>query len=35
MDFDWKHLLRTKASQKSLLKTFSYNNKGTRKVKTL
>ena len=32
-DFDWKHLLRTEISQKSLLKTFYYNNKGTKKVK--
>ena len=30
---DWKHLVRTKTSQKSLLKTFYYNNKGPRKVK--
>ena len=30
---DWKHLLRTETSQKSLLKTFCYNNKVTRKVK--
>ena len=27
---DWKHLLRTKYSQKSLLKTFCYNNRDTR-----
>ena len=30
---DWKHLLRTEISQKSLLKIFYYNNKVTRKVK--
>ena len=30
---DRKSLLRTKSSQKFLLKTFHYNNKGTRKVK--
>ena len=30
---DWKHLLRTEFSQKSLLKAFYYNNKDTRKVK--
>ena len=30
---DWKHILRTETSQKSLLKTFCYNNKVTRKVK--
>ena len=30
---DWKHSLRTENSQKSLLKTFHYNNKDTRKVK--
>ena len=30
---DWKHLLRTETSQKSLLKIFYYNNKVTRKVK--
>ena len=30
---DWKHLLRTESSQKSLLRTFYYNNIGTRKVK--
>ena len=30
---DWKHLHRTEASQKSLLKFFCYNNKVTRKVK--
>ena len=30
---DWKHLLETKTSQKSLLKSFYYNNKGTSKVK--
>ena len=29
----WKHLLRTKASQKSFVKTFYYNNKDTRKTK--
>ena len=33
MDFDWKHLLRTKISQKFLLKTFYYNNKDNKKVK--
>ena len=33
IDFDWKHLLRTATSQKSLLKTFYYYNKGTKKVK--
>ena len=33
MDFDWKHLLRTETSQKFLLKTFYYNNKGNGKVK--
>ena len=32
---DWKHLLGTETSQKSILKTFYYNNKGLRKVKTL
>ena len=30
---DWNHLLRTETSQKSLLKTFYYNDKGTTKVK--
>ena len=30
---DWKHLLRTETSQKSLLKIFCYNNNVTRKVK--
>ena len=30
---DWKHLLRTETSQKSLLKIFCYNKKVTRKVK--
>ena len=30
---DWKHLLRTKTSQKSLLNIFCYNNKVTTKVK--
>ena len=30
---DWKHLLRTETSQKSLLKIFCYNNKVTWKVK--
>ena len=30
---DWKHFLRTETSQKSLLKTFYYNNKDTRKLK--
>ena len=33
MNFDWKHLLRTKLSQKSFLETFYNSNKGTRKVK--
>ena len=33
MEFDWKHLFRTKTSKESLLKTFHYSNKGTRKVK--
>ena len=32
---DWKHLLRTETSQKSLLKIFCYNNKVTKKVKDL
>ena len=32
-DFDWKHILRTETSKKSLLKTFYYNNKDTKKVK--
>ena len=31
---DWKHLLKTETSQKSLLKVFRYNNKVTRKVKS-
>ena len=30
---DWKRLLRTETSQKSLLKIFYYNSKVTRKVK--
>ena len=30
---DWKHLLRPESFQKYLSKTFSYNNKVTRKVK--
>ena len=30
---DWKHLLRTETSHKSLLKVFCYNNKVSRKVK--
>ena len=30
---DWKHLIRTQTSQKSFLKTFYCNNKGTMKVK--
>ena len=30
---DWKHLLRTETSQKSLSKIFCYNNKVTRKAK--
>ena len=30
---DWKHLLRTETSQKFFLKTFYYNNEGTRDVK--
>ena len=30
---DWKHLLRTETSQKSLLKIFCYNNEVTWKVK--
>ena len=30
---DWKHLLRTETSQKSLLKIFCYNNKVTWNVK--
>ena len=36
MDFipdDWKHLLRTENYQKFILKTVSYSNKDTRKVK--
>ena len=32
---DWKHLLRTETFQKSLIKTFYYNNKSTRKIKNL
>ena len=31
---DWKHVLRTKTFQKSLVKTFYYNKKSARKVKT-
>ena len=30
---DWKYLVRTETSQKSLLKTFCYINKVTRKIK--
>ena len=30
---DWKHLLKTETSQKSLLKIFCYNNKVTKKIK--
>ena len=30
---DWKHLLRTETSQKSLLKIFCYKNKYTRTIK--
>ena len=30
---DWKHLLKTKTSQKFILKTFYYISKGTSKVK--
>ena len=30
---DWKNLLRTETSQKSLFKIFCYNNNVTRKVK--
>ena len=33
LDFDRKHLLRTETSQESLLKTFYYNNKCTKKLK--
>ena len=33
MDFDWKHVLRTETLQKSFLKTFYYNTKGTKKGK--
>ena len=32
---DWKHLLRTETSPKSLLKTLYYNKKYNRKVKDL
>ena len=32
MPNDWKHLLKTGSFQKSLLKAFYYNIKGTRKV---
>ena len=35
MGFDSKHLFRTETSQKPVLKTFYYNNKGTRKVKDI
>ena len=35
MGFDQKHLFRTETSQKPVLKTFYYNNKGTRKVKDI
>ena len=30
---DWKNILRNKTSQKSLFKSFCYNNQGTRKIK--
>ena len=30
---DWKYLLRTATSQKSLLRSFYYNNEDTKKVK--
>ena len=30
---DWKHLLRTATSQKSILRSFYYNNEDTKKVK--
>ena len=30
---DWKHTLKNETSQKSLFKTFDYNNLGTRKIK--
>ena len=30
---DWKHVLRTETSKQFFLKTFYYNNKGTKKVK--
>ena len=33
MDFNWRHLLRTATSLKSLLKTFYYNSNSTKKVK--
>ena len=33
MGFDWKPLLRTGTSEKSLLKAFYYNNKDTKNVK--
>ena len=33
MNFHWEHLLRIETPQKSLLKTFFYNNKGTKKVR--
>ena len=32
---DWKHLPRIETFQKSLIKTFYYNNKSTRKIKNL
>ena len=32
---DWKLLLRTETSKKSLLNTFYYKNKGIRKLKKL
>ena len=35
MESDWKHLLRTENSQKSLFKKLYYNNKGTVKVKEI
>ena len=33
MEIDWKQFLRTEISQKSLLKSFYYNNKSIMKVK--
>ena len=30
---NWKHILRNETSQKIFFKTFSLNNKGTRKIK--